>query len=492
MKKKLLTLLLGGMLICSCNNNDDLEGGDGSQHQGVKDAYLSLSIKLPSASKTRVGNKPAPGESGDGHEVGEASENEVKSLLVFGFPHNGVGTAFKKSIPRADLMDLNSDENEVRSYKTKAPFQVVAGKYHLYVMVNPTQKMKDFSETQGEDIFKDSKIEYDATNASYKTDNFDGFPMSSADEIIVTEITSANTKSNPAFFSTAVQRLFAKVVLEDLGENLGNTKALFAKEFKFTRYGIVNQRKDAYWFRRAGMSNTNAVIGAKDDKTNYIIDPIFDQKTSSYSEVVASGNYWHREETSAVASYWKEVQSSKNVEYCFENTMKKEAQLQGYTTGLVLEASFIPKDENTKGGSVTSGQTFFKYNDKYYAGKTDLEAVLPAVKKLKNVDDESDETQRNKLIGDYGNFGVKVFYKGHCYYHYWIRHANNGDPAVMGIMEFATVRNNVYKMTVNSVKQPGEPTPPVTPEHPDEETDVYLDVRVDVLPWIVRENSMDL
>ena len=490
MKRKLLISLLGSMLICSCSKVGD--DGSRSQHQGVKDAYLSLSIELPSASKTKGGVKPAPGESGDGHEVGENSENEVKSLLVFGFPQDGAGTAFKKTILFADLIDLDRDENDVHSYKTKAPFQVSVGKYHLYVMVNPTKKMKNFSETQSEEVFKKSIVEFDGNDVSYKTDNFDGFPMSSADLISVTEITSANTKSKPAFFSTAVQRLFAKVVFTSSGEDLSATKASFAKEFKFVRYGVVNQRKSAYWFRRAGTTNSDAVIGAKNNNTNYIIDPIFDQKTSTYSDGFASQNYWNREEPSTNASYWKLVQNSgKNVEYCFENTMEKDAQLQGYTTGLVLEASFIPKEDNTIGGPIISGKTFFKYNDKYYADKTNLEAVLPAVKKLNNVDDENDETQRNKLIGEYGNFGVKVFYKGLCYYHYWIRHANNGTPT-MGIMEFATVRNNVYKMTVNSVKQPGEPTPPVTPEHPDEETDVYLDVKVDVLPWIVRENSMDL
>ncbi len=485
MKRKLLISLLGSMLICSCSKVGD--DGSRSQHQGVKDAYLSLSIELPSVSKTKGGVKPAPGEHGDGQDVGEDFENEVRALLVFGFPQDGSGTAFKELIPTARLQDLNLGSGII-SYKTHEPFKVSAGKYHLYVMVNPTTKMKNFSVSQGEDAFKNEKVEYDGMSQTFA--DYDGFPMSSADEISVTEITTANTKSNPVFFRTAVQRMFAKVVFTSTGEDLSATKASFAKEFKFVRYGVVNQRKSAYWFRRAGTTNSNAVIGAKDNNANYIIDPIFDQKTDAYSPTLVGNNYWNIENELIDASYWTPVQS-KNVKYCFENTMKKEAQLQGYTTNLVLEASFIPKEENTEGGPVTSGVTFFEYGGKYYADRESLEAVAPMVKSLPNLDGLSDANIICNAIKSFYNSGVKVFYKGHCYYHYSIRHANNGD-ASMGIMEFATVRNNVYKMAVNSVKQPGTPFPPVTPNLPDEDTDLYLDVTVSVLPWIVRENSMDL
>ena len=130
--------------------------------------------------------------------------------------------------------------------------------------------------------------------------------------------------------------------------------------------------------------------------------------------------------------------------------------------------------------------------------------------------------------------GVDFYIQGYCYYNYKIRHNNNNDNNVMGIMEFAIVRNNIYKLSINSVAQignttsgtPGAPDPnkpgegeedndpkkpnpeipgtvvpnlepttpptPIIPETPDESTDSYLNVTIEVLSWTVRNNDIDL
>lgn len=85
----------------------------------------------------------------------------------------------------------------------------------------------------------------------------------------------------------------------------------------------------------------------------------------------------------------------------------------------------------------------------------------------------------------------------YCYYFYWNRHNDNGNGGVMGRMEFGVVRNNVYKLAVNSIHKLGHPRvsendpDPVDPDDPDEEGDVYLSVSVEVLPWVVRINDID-
>lgn len=62
----------------------------------------------------------------------------------------------------------------------------------------------------------------------------------------------------------------------------------------------------------------------------------------------------------------------------------------------------------------------------------------------------------------------------------------------MGIMEFAIVRNNVYKLTVESVSKLGDPTDEIDPDNPDETSKMYLKVNVTILPWVVRNNSIEL
>lgn len=90
-----------------------------------------------------------------------------------------------------------------------------------------------------------------------------------------------------------------------------------------------------------------------------------------------------------------------------------------------------------------------------------------------------------------GNWGY------YCYYYYWNRHNDNLDNSAMGPMEFAVVRNNVYKLTVTKLNTLGHPRIPENdpddpdPEDPDEKAEVYMTVSVDVLPWSVRLNNIE-
>ena len=91
------------------------------------------------------------------------------------------------------------------------------------------------------------------------------------------------------------------------------------------------------------------------------------------------------------------------------------------------------------------------------------------------------------------SYGVGYY----CYYYYWNRHNDNLNNGVMGPMEFATVRNNVYKLAITKVSRLGhprisenDPNPP-TPNTPDESEDVYLTVTTEVLPWVVRVNNIE-
>ncbi len=85
----------------------------------------------------------------------------------------------------------------------------------------------------------------------------------------------------------------------------------------------------------------------------------------------------------------------------------------------------------------------------------------------------------------------------YCYYYYWNRHNDNGIPGVMGPMEFAVVRNNVYKLSVDKISRLGHPRLPdndpdnPTPGTPDETDEIYLDVKVAIVPWAVRLNSIE-
>ena len=89
--------------------------------------------------------------------------------------------------------------------------------------------------------------------------------------------------------------------------------------------------------------------------------------------------------------------------------------------------------------------------------------------------------------------GVPGYY---CYYYYWNRHNDNGKNGTMGPMEFDVVRNNVYKLSVDKINRLGHPRIPEndpnnpTPDTPDESEELYLAVKVQIVPWAVRINSI--
>lgn len=92
------------------------------------------------------------------------------------------------------------------------------------------------------------------------------------------------------------------------------------------------------------------------------------------------------------------------------------------------------------------------------------------------------------------NSAEGVYY---CYYIYWNRHNDNGKNAEMGPMEFATVRNNVYKLRVSKIHKLGHPGKPEDdpddpdPDDPDEKDSFYCQVICEILPWEVRINDIE-
>lgn len=54
---------------------------------------------------------------------------------------------------------------------------------------------------------------------------------------------------------------------------------------------------------------------------------------------------------------------------------------------------------------------------------------------------------------------LRTYYKGQCYYIWWLRHSNDGDDTTNGVMEYAVVRNNIYKVYVESIYSLGGDIP---------------------------------
>ena len=54
---------------------------------------------------------------------------------------------------------------------------------------------------------------------------------------------------------------------------------------------------------------------------------------------------------------------------------------------------------------------------------------------------------------------LRTYYKGLCYYVWWLRHSNDNSDVTNRLMEYAVVRNNIYKVEVSSVASIGGDVP---------------------------------
>lgn len=85
----------------------------------------------------------------------------------------------------------------------------------------------------------------------------------------------------------------------------------------------------------------------------------------------------------------------------------------------------------------------------------------------------------------------------YSYFYYWNRHNTDGINGTMQPMEYATVRNNIYKISVKNINRFGHPRitendpDPLTPDTPCEKDDLYMSVDIDVADWVVRENEIE-
>ncbi len=57
---------------------------------------------------------------------------------------------------------------------------------------------------------------------------------------------------------------------------------------------------------------------------------------------------------------------------------------------------------------------------------------------------------------------------------------------------YGVLRNNWYDVTINSILEPGSATPPEATGKPDDPTDLYISIEINILSWAKRTQSVDL
>ena len=170
------------------------------------------------------------------------------------------------------------------------------------------------------------------------------------------------------------------------------------------------------------------------------------------------------------------------MEYIYENSCKEEDNNPEKFTGIVLAGNIY---DNATGERI---KVLYQYNQKYYRT---LQRLL---------DDNSDVTAfanltPNSSPTEIENAGIEIFENGRCfYYSAGIKHYeySSETPKANRYMEHAIMRNNIYSLAVTKIEGIGDARLNVTEDTPIEDIRSYVNLKVSILPWIVRFNDLNL
>ena len=308
-----------------------------------------------------------------------------------------------------------------------------------------------------------------------------------------------------------LERAVAKLMVRNDSKEiytLKNSAGVTYATVRLNNYKFINLANKFYTFRHvATLDNAPETPSAPSsysveagnfgniaDNNGYLIDPYFFDKTVAGATTnFTGGSFYTNHLSKQTDSNWSGLaDAGKYVSmYCLENCMFRPAQNTVYTTGIMLKGTFTPEASQTIGNNGNPVEDPLVFNTLYYFNYK-FYTTLAAVGKYgdANIDGLTEESsdaelaakQITRFTKNGGNFST--------FYNYWIKHLDNNNPTVMGVMEFGIVRNNIYSVNITSIKNLGPGTPDTKPD-PDENK-AFLDVEFGVYPWIVRDQDADL
>ena len=502
------TLAVAAVLLFASCKNDKNQPND----QEKADAFISFTFNLPQGGTRAEAGNVAGANAGDtyvGTEAEQAINNvrvvlydpdskEAKYALDYNITSNG------NAVPTGDGLAANpAQAPTVARFTTKAE-GVVSQEYQMLSIVNPTAAVKTAT-AQGK-YLADALAAIETTVADLSAN---GILMSNDRGLVTvakTQMKAEAQAAEQAPVAVSVDRILAKVFV-------GGTPTFENGKLTNIKWQLNVTNKKTYIFRQFGKT----ALANFPDETATDASTRFDRyaKDPNYlASEFANTDFTYLEGTPALTGTFGYEDA--NGQYCLENTMDAPRQKHNGTTSFVLSGTWTPADHD--GITFTAGETWYSYqgftftktkmveykgivedaaqNDKLEingtpAGfKAALKAALNSTTNKLTVDAQGDVTAS-------GTFeGIKAYKNGACYYQTnLIRHFNDTQSGKeMGYGRYGVVRNNIYKINISKISQPGEPD--VVNEKDDEEDDdptkVFVAFDITVNPWIVRTQDISL
>ena len=467
--------------------------------QGTTDAgnlYMQFSVKMLSTRSQTDNTGDSNSNANPDTEVGLDKENKISTV---------------------DIALVKGDQYYVAKNVTPSSANAdtyVASFSALELTAGATYKVYIYANCSAPSAFNVDEVS-DATIGAMTADN--KFWMTNAYSAGNAELpsdlapyTQPNTPLNLG--SHTVERSMARFDYKQAGAfNMGAGITL-----TLTDAALINQSKAHYMFRRvtADANTTSAItVGGAEIPTNWVVDTDWSSKTpAGFDAQLEAPATWT---WTSLASLTTDDQYDGDYKiwcYAKENTIPgTTAQKHNVSTGVVFKGQLAAGETASDAvkTAMAAGKRIYVFNNVLYGAwsnvKTAAEAGTdPTLQAAYNqaatgVAADAEPTGAAAAAAGFTGYSAKDG-KYYVYYYYWNRHNDNLDPYTMGVMEFAVVRNNVYKLAVNAINRFGHPDPtnptdpdpdPVKPDDPDESVNYYFNVTVKVLPWTVRINNIE-
>lgn len=460
-----------------------------------------------------------------------------------------------------NLIPTGNNTTYVVPFNTNKLVDYVGDPVNIYVYCNPTKELKEKLEKEEDIDVDASYTLTSATDETIwsitkgTTDNkkIGHFLMTNADNdykrTLPANLDNYKVESNPFDLGTInVERAAARfdyksTVTDETYTLMEDEEGKPEVTVTLTDMALVNLSKEFYYLRRvsADGTSTNATIGGTETNTNYVVDTDYEWKGKYSEETTDKAShffYVYNPNSASTTDYaWTSISSLTSEDndeswnsgenandnrkgykiwrYATENTIPAQVsnQKKGITTGVAFKGEIqgVTDDmktlldgknvvyvfDNILWGTWDNVKTAaeFKEDDNTTLSNPSLAAAYNEA--MEDPDASDTEIEKKAVAAGFTIFRPNTTGKYEVLYYYWNRHNDNNNNGSMGPMEFAVVRNNVYKLSVTGVDKFGHPTDPdddpdpENPEDPDEEDDVYFKVAVEVLPWVVRINNIE-
>ena len=475
--------------------------------QGTTDAgnlYMQFSVKMLST-RSQTDNEGGGNSNSDATpdtEVGLAKENTISTVDIVLVGSN--------TVKATNVTPVAADGSTyVAKFDKKT---IAAGKYDVYIYANCTSP-----ETFAIDQTSDADVSAMTQDNKFWMTN--AYAAAQVD-ITAEALKACTTPQNPYNLGAhTVERSMARFDYKQSGAfNMGAGITL-----TLTDAALINQSKAHYMFRRVTAGSeptaTNAVVGGAEVPTNWVVDTDWSNKVAgNFDAQLSDPSNWHWTSLASLTTNDNYDGDYKIWCYAKENTIPgTTAQKHNVSTGVVFKGELAAGETASDAvkTAMAAGERIYVFNNVLYGAWSDVEAAAkagtdPTLQAAYNqaatgVAADAEPTGAAAAAAGFTGYSAKDG-KYYNYYYYWNRHNDNLDPYTMGIMEFAVVRNNVYKLAVDKISRFGHPTPPdpsnpdpdpepdpdpVDPDDPDESVNYYFNVTVKVLPWTVRINNIE-